>query len=189
MKTTHHSFPPCRSLIAALAAAVLIITGGLAMRAQAGEASGGGTYSPDDGINSEFQLSPSHVQCKIAHAILNGFKLQDGTPVPDGTVLRMRMFSQSVDSVTINSSAKTVTITGSMISIVDLTFPDGGTAHLSDTVPYVAFAQDNGTPGAGVDTFSLTINYHPMPGLDQSELFGTTATFSGTLETGNVTVR
>src|SRR5438046_4082160 len=106
--------------------------------------------------------------------------------MPDGTVIQMYMFSTSVDSVDIDSAAKTVTITGSMISIVNLRFTDGTTANLSETVPYVAYAEDNGTPGAGVDIFSLTVIYTDTPGLDQFDLFGSPATFAGTLVTGNV---
>jgi hypothetical protein len=109
--------------------------------------------------------------------------------MPDGTVFQMLMFSTSVDSVNIDSAAKTVTITGSMVSIVNLRFTDGTTANLSETVPYVATAKDGGTPGAGEDTFSLTVTYSDTPGLDQFDLFGSPATFAGTLVTGNVTVR
>ena len=69
-------------------------------------------------------------------------------------------------------------------------FPgDGTTANLTETVPYVAYAEDNGTPGAGVDIFSLTVIYTDTPGLDQFDLFGSPATFAGTVVTGGVTIR
>src|SRR5713101_3724252 len=111
--------------------------------AQAGtHASGGGTYSPGDGILSEFQFNEAHVQCKIAHAVM-----------ADGTVLQMFMASTSIDAVTINSATKTVVITGSMTSLVRLRFTDGSTITLSESVPYGVIAQDKGTPGAGKDTF------------------------------------
>jgi hypothetical protein len=141
-------------------------------------ASGGGTYFVEPGIRSEFQLSRSHVQCKIGHAVL-----------PDGTVLQMLMFSTSIDSVTIDSVAKTVLITGTMLSIVVLRFTDGTEATLSETVPYSAYAEDNGEPGAGTDFFSLTVVYTDTAGLDQFDLFGSPAVFSGTLATGNVTIK
>ena len=101
----------------------------------------------------------------------------------------MFMFSTSVDSVTVDSAAKTVVLTGSMVSIVNLRFPDGTTANLRETVPYVAYAKDGGKPGAGADFFSLTVDYTDTSGLDQFDLFGSPATFSGTLVTGNVTVK
>ena len=141
-------------------------------------ASGGGTCFIEPGIRTELQFSLSHVQCKVGHAVM-----------PDGTVFQMYMFSTSVDSVAIDSAAKTVLITGSMISIVELRFTDGTSARLTETVPYTAFAEDNANPGAGADFFSLTVDYTDTPGLDQFDLFGSPATFAGTLETGNVTVR
>ena len=109
--------------------------------------------------------------------------------MPDGTVMQMFMFSTSVDSVTIDRAAKTVTLTGSMLSIVRLRFTDGTSATLSETVPYVAKAQDNSKRGSGGDSFSLTAVYQDTPGLDQFDLFGSPATFAGTLVTGNVTIK
>jgi len=146
------------------------------VQATSGHASGGGTYFVKPGILSEFQLSENHVQCKIGHGVL-----------PDGTVLQMWMFSTSIDSVSVDSAAGTVDITGTMISIVTLHFTDGTSARLRETVPFLAHAEDNG--GAGADFFSLTVDYTNTPDLDQFDLFGSPATFSGTLETGNVTVR
>src|SRR5207302_1493236 len=132
----------------------------LALQAQAGQASGGGTYFVEPGIRSEFQFDSARVQCKVGHAVLS-----------DGTVFQMFMFSESVDSVVIDSSTKSVVITGTMTSIVDLRFPDGTTAHLSETVPFTAYGKDNGTPGAGTDFFSLTVDYVDTPELDQFDLF------------------
>lgn len=149
------------------------------MSAHAGNhASGGGTYFVEPGIRSEFQFSEAHVQCKIGHAVL-----------PDGTDFQMFMQSTSIDSVTINSGAKTVVITGTMVSIVKLRFTDGTEAELTETVPFTADAEENGTPGQGVDFFSLTVEYVDTPELDQFDLFGSPATFAGLLETGNVVVR
>jgi len=162
----------------ALAACGLVTTGGLTVQAQAQHPSGGGTYFVGPGIRSEFQFDQAHVQCKVGDAVM-----------PDGTVFQMLMLSTSVDSLTIDSAARTVTITGAMVSIVNLRFTDGTTANLSETVPYVASAKDGGAPGAGEDTFSLTVVYSDTPGLDQFDLFGSPATFAGTLVTGNVTVR
>ena len=56
-------------------------------------------------------------------------------------------------------------------------------------MPFVAFAQDNATPGAGADAFSITVIYPNTPGLDQFDLCGSPATFAGTLETGDIVVR
>jgi hypothetical protein len=159
---------------------------GCLVQAQAQHASGGGTYFVAPGMRSEFQFDQAHVQCKVGHGIV-----PDGT----GTVMQMFMFSTSVDSVEIDSAAKTATITGSMVSIVVLRFTDGTTANLEETVPYVATAEDNGTPGAGVDTFSVEVMYDPNAptdqGLNQYIVFGKepTTTFAGTLDTGNVTIK
>ncbi|MGH9509905.1 MAG: hypothetical protein ACRD2M_08210 [Terriglobales bacterium] len=161
-----------------LALACLVTVGVLPVPALAGNASGGGTYFVEPGVLSEFQLSKGFVQCKIGHAVL-----------PDGTTLEMLMFSTSIGSVTIDSGAKTVTISGTMVSIVTLRFTDGTSAKLTETVPFTAFAEDNGTPGAGTDFFSLTVMYTDTPGLDQFDLFGSPAIFAGTLATGDVVVR
>ncbi len=88
------------------------------VQASSSHASGGGTYFVKPGILSEFQLSESHVQCKIGYGVLD-----------DGTVLQMWMFSTNIDSVSVNSAAQTVDITGTMISIVTLHFTDGTSAH------------------------------------------------------------
>jgi hypothetical protein len=137
-------------------------------------ASGGGTYFVMPEVLSEFQLSESHVQCKIGHTVM-----------PDGTNFQMLMFIKSIDSVTI--AANTVTITGSMVSIVNLRSPNGATMTFNETVKFVAEGIDNGTPGAGKDYFSLTAYYKPGGG--QAGLFGTPAIFAGTLATGNIVVR
>ena len=141
-------------------------------------ASGGGTYFVEPGIRSEFQFDESHVQCKIGHTVL-----------ADGTTLQMYMASTKIDSVTIDSTAKTVVITGSMVSIVRLRFNSGGTATLTESVPFVLFGRDNGNPGAGQDFFSLTVLYANTPEFDQFDLFGSPATFAGTVATGDVEVR
>jgi hypothetical protein len=156
----------------------LFATAGMEVRAQAQHAGGGGTYFVAPGMRSEFQFNQAHVQCKVGHGVM-----------PDGTVMQMFMFSTSVDSVTIDRAAKTVTLTGSMVSIVRLRFTDGTTALLSETVPYVAYAKDNSTTGAGADFFSLKVIYKDTPALDQFDLFGSPATFAGTLVTGNVSVK
>ena len=111
----------------------------------ASDASGGGTYLLGN-TRTEFQFSNAHVQCKIGHGVF-----------PDGTVIQMFMESKTIDAFTINSIAKTVTISGTMLSTVFLRFPDGTSTTLSETVPFVAFAQDNATPGAGADVFSITV--------------------------------
>src|SRR5262249_48311803 len=118
------------------------------VQARSDHASGGGTYFVKPGILSEFQFSQSHVQCKIGHGVL-----------PDGTILQMLMLSTSVDSVTIDSTAGTILITGTMISTTRLRFTDGSTVTLKETVPYSAFAEDNGKPSANADFFSLTVEY------------------------------
>ena len=148
-------------------------------QAQSHHASGGGTYFVMPGMRSEFQFNESQVQCKVGHAVM-----------PDGTGFQMFMFSTDIDSVSIDSVAKTVTITGTMVSIVDLYFTDGTAETLMEVVPFVAFGEDNGTPGAGTDYFALTVVYDPdLPGLNQFDLFGRPATFAGVLASGNVVVR
>ena len=139
-------------------------------------ASGGGTYFVEPGILSEFQFDKAHVQCKVGHAVL-----------ADGTTFQMYMASKKIDSVTI--VANSVVITGTMVSIVRLRFSGGGETTLTESVSFVAFGQDNGTPGAGADFFSLTVIYTDTPDLDQFDLFGSPATFAGHLETGNIEVR
>jgi hypothetical protein len=98
------------------------------------------------------------------------------------------MFSRSITSVTIDNAAKKVVITGTMVSIVNLWFTDGTTAQLTETVPFTAYGEDNASPGAGVDFFALTVEYTDTAGLDQFDLFGSPATFSGVLESGNIEV-
>jgi hypothetical protein len=140
-------------------------------------ASGGGTYFVEPGIRSEFQFDKSHVQCKIGHTVL-----------ADGTAFQMYMASTRIDAVTIDSTAKTVVITGAMVSIVRLRSNGGGAITLTENVPFVLFGRDNDTPGAGQDLFSLTVLYANTPGLDQFDLFGSPATFAGTLATGDIEV-
>lgn len=147
------------------------------IEAVASHASGGGTYLIGS-IRTEFQFNQAHVQCKIGHGVM-----------PDGTVIQMFMASKTINAVTIDSVAQTVVISGTMVSTVNLRFTDGTSATLSETVPFVAFAQDNATPGAGADVFSVTVTYLNTPGLDQFDLFGSPATFAGTVETGNVSIR
>ena len=53
----------------------------------------------------------------------------------------------------------------------------------------LTFSEANGTPGAGTDFFSVTVDYTDTPGLDQFDLFGSPATFAGTLAAGNVTIK
>ena len=158
--------------------AYLGVTGLVPAQAQSHHASGGGTYFVMPGMRSEFQFSESHVQCKVGHAVM-----------PDGTGFQMFMFSTDIDSVSIDSVAKTVTITGTMVSIVVLDFPNGTSEMLVEVVPFLAYGEDNGTPGAGKDYFALTVVYTDTPGLDQFDLFGSPATFAGILESGNVVVR
>ena len=143
----------------------------------AAHASGGGTYILS-GIRTEFQFSETHVQCKIGNGVF-----------PDGTVIQMYMESKTINAVSIDSSAKTVVISGTMVSEVRLRFTNGTSTTLTETVPFVAMAKDNATPGAGADTFSITVIYANTPGFDQFDLFGSPATFAGTLETGDVEVR
>src|SRR5690348_5821421 len=109
-----------RGRLAGLAACGLLALGTAAVQAESQHASGGGTYFVAPGMRSEFQFNQSHVQCKVGHGVM-----------PDGTVMQMFMASTSVDSVSIDKKARTVTITGSMVSIVRLRFTDGTTATLT----------------------------------------------------------
>ena len=87
----------------------ILVTASL-VHAQAQHASGGGTYFVEPGIRSQFQFNTTGVQCKVGHAVF-----------PDGTLFQMFMFSTSVDSIDIDIAAKTVTMTGSMVSTVVFT--------------------------------------------------------------------
>jgi hypothetical protein len=167
-----------KPVLVALLCAFLSNTGPPSVQASDHQAGGGGTYFVEPGILSEFQFDKAHVQCKVGHAVL-----------ADGTTFQMYMASKSIDSVTIDGVAKTVVITGTMVSIVRLRFSGGGETTLTESVPFVAFGQDNGTPGAGADFFSLTVLYTDTPDLDQFDLFGSPATFEGILATGNIEVR
>ena len=179
MKIDHYvSALQLRGLISLVPCGLLAI-GGVVLHAQAQDASGGGTYFVMPGVRSQFQFNVDHVQCKVGHTVL-----------PDGTAFQMFMFSTSVDSVTIDSAAKSVTITGSMVSIVDLRSPIGTTVRMSETVPYTAYAKEGGTPGAQADFFSVIVLYDAhAPGPNQFDLFGSPATFAGDLLTGSVTVK
>src|SRR5216683_1734130 len=88
---------------------LLSLTWVVGVQATSGHASGGGTYHIEPNIRTEFQFTETHVQCKIAHAVLS-----------NGTGFHMLMLSTSIYSVTINSADKTMLITGQMISIVNL---------------------------------------------------------------------
>ena len=177
MKSSHYFSGIGTGKIASLVACHLLLVALVPVEAQAQHASGGGTYFVAPGMRSEFQFNQAHVQCKVGHGVM-----------PDGTVMQMFMASTSVDSVSIDRVARTVTITGSMVSIVELRFTDGTTARLTETVPYTAFAKDNSGSG-GADFFSLTVVYKDTPGLDQFDLFGSPATFAGDLVTGNVVIK
>src|SRR6266849_924379 len=95
--------------------ALLLFVASCTLPAQCGaaHASGGGTYILS-GIRTEFQFSESHVQCKIGNGVF-----------PNGTVIQMYMESKTINAVTIDSSAKTVVISGTMVSEVRLRFTDG----------------------------------------------------------------
>ena len=164
-------------LLIAMASVFVAFVLHIPAEAAASHASGGGTY-PLGSIRTEFQFSQAHVQCKIGHGIL-----------ADGTIIQMFMESKAIHAVTIDSTAQTVVISGTMVSIVNLRFTGGTSATLSETVPFVAFAKDNATPGAGADVFSVTIAYVNTPGLDQFDLFGSPATFAGTVDSGEVSIR
>jgi hypothetical protein len=142
-----------------------------------GIAHGGGTYSPVPGILSQFQFSPAVLQCKIGH-----------TPLPTGGSMQMFMKSFTISSFTVDLLASAADVTGTMLSETVLHLPGGQTVTLIEDVPFAAHATDQGGLGAGHDTFSVTISYADGPGLDQFDLFGSPATFSGTLLSGNVVV-
>ena len=129
-------------------------------------------------VKSQFQFNQNFVQCKIGEAIMpavNPFGL------PEDTVFQMFMLSTSIDPVVIVSNQ--VTITGRMDSTTVLHFPDGSQVRISENVPFTAVGVDNATPGAGSDTFALTITYTDAGG--QKDIFGPNPTFGGTLEAGN----
>jgi hypothetical protein len=172
--------------VSGILACALLTIGHLAVQAKDHEqtnasghqAFGEGTSFIEPGVLTTFQFDDTEIMCNVGRAVM-----------PDGTVLQMFMVSEHVDSVTIDPHAKTVTITGDMVSFTKLRFPDGSTARLWETVPFKAFAADHASPGIGKDFFSLSVGYANTPELDQFDLFGGSATFAGTLASGNVTVR
>jgi len=137
------------------------------------QAFGQGTSFIDPGVLTAFQFDETEVICTVGQAVM-----------PDGTVMQMFMGSEHVDSVTIDSHAKTAVITGSMASLTRLHSPDGTNTQLWEIVPFKAYAKDKGK-----DFFSLTVNFTDTPGLDQFDLFGSPATFAGTLVSGSITVK
>src|SRR5262249_2073046 len=153
MKILDYVADPRLGRLVRLIAGSLLMAGFMQTQAQAEHASGGGTYFVAPGMRSEFQFNEALVQCKVGHGVM-----------ADGSVMQMSMFSSGVDSVTIDRAAKTVNLTGSMLSIVRLRFTDGTSATLSEMVPFVAKGQDNGKRGSGGDSFSLTVVYQDTPG-------------------------
>ena len=148
--------------------------------------SGRGSYFVLPDIIAVFEFDESHVQCKVPWTVL-----------PDGTEFFMLMVSMDIESVTKDSAAKTVVMTGStMTSLTQLRFRDGSSATLAESVPFVVNAKDNhDTPRAGSDSFSLSVNYNPDEpgpnGLNQYKVFkASTAnpvtTFGGDLVAGAI---
>ena len=151
---------------------VLLVTLGSAFATHT--ASGGGTYFVLEGVRSQFQFSPSSLQCKVAQA-----------GAPPG--LQMFMFSTAIDSFDIDGNE--VTITGQLASttVTAGECEDGCT----EVVDFIAVGTDNGTPGGGVDTFSLTVQYEdegPQEGIFFGLGFGDPAVFGSTVVSGNVNI-
>jgi len=150
--------------------------GGGGGQARGHRAFGEGTSFIDPGVLTTFQFDATEVICMVGRVVM-----------PDGTLMQMFMVSEHVDSFTIDPAAKTVTITGSMVSFTKLESKDGTTTRLWETVPFTALAKDGGTTAK--DFFSLTVDFTDTPALDQFDLFGSPAVFAGTLVSGDVTVR
>jgi hypothetical protein len=111
----------------------------------------------------------------------------------------MLMISTDIESVTIDSAAKTVVLAGkTMTSLTQLRFPDGSSAILAESVPFIATGKDNhDTAGAGSDSFSLSVNYNPdepgPKGLNQYKVFKASTsnpvtTFGGDLVAGAINI-
>ena len=151
---------------------VLLVTLGSAFATHT--ASGGGTYFVIEGVRSQFQFNPASLQCKVAQA-----------GAPPG--LQMFMFSTAIDSFDIDGNEGTITITGQLASMTVTAgeCEDGCT----EIVDFIAVGEDNGTPGGGVDTFSLTVEYTgPQRDIFDELGFGDPAMFGGTLESGSVNI-
>jgi hypothetical protein len=151
-------------------------------------ASGRGSYFVLPDTIAVFEFDENHVQCKVPRTVL-----------PDGTDFFMLMISTDIESMTIDPAAKTVVMTGkTMTSLTQLRFPDGSSATLAESVPFVVNAKDNhDKPGAGSDSFSLSVNYNPDEpgpnGLNQYKVFkaapdNPVTTFGGELVAGAITV-
>ncbi len=160
---------PVVTLFAAAAIASTVVGPTLA----AHTASGGGTYEVAPGISSQFQFSPSSLQCKVAQA-----------GAPPG--LQMFMFSTVIDSFDIDGN--TVTIEGELASTT-VTAGEPCADGCTEIVPFTAVGVDNGTPGGGVDTFDLEVAYSgPQQALFDGLGFGDPAMFGATVELGNVNI-
>src|SRR5262245_37278730 len=125
--------------------------GSVAAQSNSG-ATGRGSYFVLPDTLAVFEFDKSHVQCKVPRTVL-----------ADGTAFYMLMISTDTGSTTIGSTTQTVVITAkTMTSITELGFPNGTSAILTQSVPFVVKAKDNhDTPGAGSDSFSLSVNYNP----------------------------
>jgi hypothetical protein len=159
--------------------------GSVAAQSNSG-ASGRGSYFVLPDTIAVFEFDQSHVQCKVPRTVL-----------ADGTEFFMLMVSTDIESVTIDSAGKTIVMTGkTMTSLTQLNFPDGSSATLAESVPFVVKAKDNhDTTGAGNDSFSLSVNYNPDEpgpnGLNQYKVFKASAanpvtTFGGDLVAGAI---
>ncbi len=150
-------------------------------------ASGGGTYFVATGILSQFQFSPGSLQCKVA------------TAPPFAREFQMFMFSTSITDFRTDTHGfpPLVMVEGDMVSTT--VFGRGKNREvLTEVVPFEAVGEDAGTPGAGFDFFSLTVEYADVMGGQGPQFAGLsfgscdgstcTITFEGTLESGNVRV-
>jgi hypothetical protein len=159
--------------------------GSVAAQSNSG-ASGRGSYFVLPDIIAVFEFDGSHVQCQVPRTVLS-----------DGTEFYMLMISTDIESVTVDPAGKAVVMTGStMTSLTQLRFPDGSSATLAESVPFVVNAKDNhDTSSAGSDSFSLSVNYNPNEpgpnGLNQYQVFKASpanpvTTFGGDLVAGAI---
>lgn len=181
-----------------LSASLLSVSG-----VEAGSAaSGAGVYDvlPEFGVLSQFQFSKGFVGCKVSENVFlpAGVVLPSGFVVPFDLFFQMFMSSTEIDVFEVSGdevSGHKVTIEGMMASITVLQPVDGSQPiRLREEVFFTAVGVDNvrankndGMPGS--DSFSLMIDYTETDGLDQADLFGAMATFSGFIRNGNIVVK
>jgi hypothetical protein len=162
-------------------------------------ATGAGTYAVPSVTTARFQFTvaarPSErsPSIPVTTAKVNVEVVNEG----ESTAFQLFLFSTAIDSFDIDTDEGIdfVTIKGKLLSTLVLgEGPDR--EHFTEIAGFVAEGEDAETPGAGVDSFALTVSYSASE--DQAQRFvdlglcadATTCTivFEGTLVSGEITI-